>query len=46
MSEDRVQRPARPTISEIRAVCQPDAVRMRANSEHWVADVYLRRVSP
>ena len=46
MSEDRVQRPARPTISEIRNVCQPDAVRMRANSEHWVADVYLRRVSP
>ena len=46
MSEDRVQRPARPTISEIRDVCQPDAVRMRANSEHWVADVYLRRVSP
>ena len=46
MSEDRVQRPARPTISEIRDVCQPDAVRMRANSEHWVADVYLRRISP
>ena len=40
------ERPARPTIAEVRAVCQPDAVRLRANSEHWVADVYLRRISP
>lgn len=34
------------SISELRAVTQPDAVRGRANSEHWVADLYLRRISP
>lgn len=35
-----------PTIAEIRRVCQPPAVRGRRNSEHWVADVYLRDISP
>ncbi len=40
------QRPTRPTIAELRAVTQPPAVRGRLNSEHWVADVYLRRISP
>lgn len=35
-----------PTIAEIREVCQPPAVRGRRNSEHWVADVYLRKISP
>jgi phosphatidylglycerophosphate synthase len=40
------ERPARPTIADVRAICQPDSVRLRANSEHWVADVYLRRISP
>lgn len=35
-----------PTIAQIRAVCQPPSVRGRRNSEHWVADVYLRRLSP
>lgn len=45
MSEQQA-RPERPSVAEVRAVCQPDAVRMRANSEHWVADVYLRRISP
>jgi phosphatidylglycerophosphate synthase len=39
-------RPANPTIAELRAVTQPPAVRGRKNSEHWVADVYLRRLSP
>lgn len=39
-------RPSRPTIAELREVCQPPAVRGRRNSEHWVADVYLRRISP
>lgn len=43
MSEDR---PTRPTIAELREVTQPPAVRGRRNSEHWVADVYLRRLSP
>jgi phosphatidylglycerophosphate synthase len=39
-------RPARPSIAQIREVCQPPAVRGRRNSEHWVADVYLRDISP
>lgn len=45
MSEQQ-SRPKRPSVAEVRAVCQPDSVRMRANSEHWVADVYLRDISP
>lgn len=36
----------KPTVAEIRAVCQPPEVRGRRNSEHWVADAYLRRLSP
>lgn len=36
----------RPSIADIRRVCQPEAVRGRRNSEHWVADVYLRDISP
>lgn len=43
---DASARPARPSIAEIREVCQPPAVRGRRNSEHWVADVYLRSISP
>ena len=39
-------RPAHPTIAQLREVCQPPAVRGRRNSEHWVADVYLRDISP
>ncbi len=40
-------RAARPTsIAELRAIAQPDAVRMRANAEHWTASLYLRDVSP
>lgn len=34
------------SIAELRAVTQPASVRGRANSEHWVADLYLRRISP
>ena len=45
MSEQQA-RPSRPSVAQVREVCQPDSVRMRANSEHWVADVYLRRISP
>ena len=33
-------------IDELREVTQPDSVRGRANSEHWVADLYLRKISP
>lgn len=43
---DRVDRPARPTIAQIREVGQPPAVRGRRNSEHWVADAYQRAISP
>ena len=39
-------RPARPTIAQIREVCQPPSVTGRSAAEHWVADVYLRRLSP
>ena len=39
-------RPAGPTIAQLREVTQPPAVRGRKNSEHWVADVYLRQLSP
>jgi phosphatidylglycerophosphate synthase len=39
-------RPARPTIAQLREVTQPPAVRGRRNAEHWVADVYLRSISP
>ena len=40
------QRPANPTIAELRSVCQPPSVTGRSNAEHWVADLYLRRLSP
>lgn len=38
--------PPSPTIAELRAVTQPASVRGRRNAEHWVADLYLRRLSP
>lgn len=41
-----MSRPERPTVAEIREICQPPSVRGRRNSEHWVADVYLRDISP
>ena len=34
------------SIAELRQVTQPESVRGRANSEHWVADFYLRKLSP
>ena len=46
MSGPLAERPARPTIAQIREVGQPPAVRGRRNSEHWVADAYQRRISP
>lgn len=39
-------RPARPTIAELREVTQPAAVRGRRTAEHWTGDLYMRRVSP
>src|SRR5689334_21413407 len=38
--------PARPTLREFRAVAQPPEIRARRSAEHWVADLYLRRLSP
>ncbi|MGV1003255.1 MAG: CDP-alcohol phosphatidyltransferase family protein [Candidatus Nanopelagicales bacterium] len=51
MHEDKqvnspADRPARPSIAELRAVTQPPEILSRANSEHWVADLYGRKVSP
>lgn len=46
MTRDPGGRPTRPSIAELREVTQPPAVRGRKNSEHWVADVYLRSLSP
>lgn len=40
------ERPARPTIAQLREVTQPPSVRTRAAAEHWVAHAYLRDVSP
>lgn len=39
-------RPSRPTIKEIREVSQPPSVTGRSNAEHWIADLYLRKISP
>ena len=39
------QRPTKPTIEQLRAVCQPPSVTGRSNAEHWVADLYLRKLS-
>jgi phosphatidylglycerophosphate synthase len=36
----------RPTLAELRAVTQPDAIRNRRSSEHWTGDLYMRRISP
>lgn len=35
-----------PSIAELKSVTQPESVRGRRNAEHWVADAYLRRISP
>lgn len=39
------QRPAKPTVAQVREVTQPPEILNRANSEHWLNDVYLRKVS-
>jgi phosphatidylglycerophosphate synthase len=39
-------RPSHPTIAQIREVSQPLSVTGRSNAEHWVADLYLRKISP
>src|SRR6185295_18695626 len=40
------ERPAHPTIAQLRDVTQPPSVRTRAAAEHWVAHAYLRDISP
>ena len=40
------ERPARPTIAQLREVTQPPSVRTRAAAEHWVAHAYLGDISP
>jgi phosphatidylglycerophosphate synthase len=41
-----VQRPARPTIAELREVTQPPAIRGRRVAEHWTGHLYMRHISP
>ena len=36
---------SRPSLAELRGVCQPGTVLARRNAEHWVALLYIRRVS-
>ena len=39
-------RPSRPTIDQIREISQPASVTGRSTSEHWIADLYQRKISP
>lgn len=39
-------RPDRPSVAEVKAITQPEHIRGRAASEHWLNDVYLRKLSP
>ena len=41
-----MNRSSNPSIAELRAVTQPASITGRSNAEHWVADLYLRRLSP
>jgi len=45
VGRDGRPRPARPTLEQLRAVCQPPEVRARRNAEHWTAELYLRHIS-
>ncbi|WP_418909145.1 CDP-alcohol phosphatidyltransferase family protein [Glutamicibacter endophyticus] len=38
-------RPTKPTLEQLRAICQPPEVRSRRNAEHWTAELYLRHIS-
>ena len=46
MPDPATPRPSRPTLAEYRAIAQPPEVRSRRSAEHWVADLYLRDISP
>ena len=39
-------RPLRPSVAEIRAVCQPESVTGRQSAEHWAGTLWARRASP
>ena len=39
-------RPTNPTIAELKAISQPQEIRGRQSSEHWLNEVYLRKLSP
>lgn len=39
-------RPSRPSIQQIREISQPVSVTGRTTSEHWIADLYQRKISP
>lgn len=43
---DFPERPMRPTVAQIREISQPVSVTGRSTSEHWIADLYQRRISP
>jgi phosphatidylglycerophosphate synthase len=36
---------SRPSLAQLRPVCQPGTVLARRNAEHWVALLYIRRLS-
>jgi phosphatidylglycerophosphate synthase len=38
-------RPPRPSIAELRSVCQPPATLNRVNAEHWAGRLYMRQIS-
>jgi CDP-alcohol phosphatidyltransferase-like enzyme len=46
VTHDAEDRPANPTIGELKLITQPESVRTRAGAEHWVARAYLRDISP
>ena len=39
-------RPSRPTIAQIREISQPASVTGRSTAEHWIANLYQRKISP
>ena len=38
-------RSSKPSIAELRAVCQPDTIMGRASGEHWAGRLYMRHIS-
>ena len=42
----RSHKPSFPALTDVLEVCQPAEIRGRKSSEHWLNDVYLRKLSP